>query len=465
MLSGIFPDNLKLAIVKPIFKKDDKAKIDNYRPITLIPILSKIYEKVMHAKLTSFFNKYHILNERQYGFQKNKSTSHAIFDLVRETMFGLNEKSYTTALFFDMSKAFDFVCHDLLLKKLEHCGVRGVVLKWIKTYLQNRKQSVEISQIDKNKVVQTYKSQFKENRFGVPQGSVLGPLLFLVYINDLPDVTEHQCILFADDISVVVRTDGKLTIENHKNDIEKTVKSIILWLRNNNLTINIKKTCFINFNNNISQTLNIYYQGQLLINTKTTKFLGIEIDNRLDWKKQVEIICNKVNSFTFAIYKLTRIASRSTALTAYFAYIESVLRYGLIMWGNSTEVEKAFIAQKKCVRAICGTAPDEPCKPLFKHLKILPLPCLYILEVSKFVKLNMKFFKQAKDIYPRNTRNSNRLVSVVIPKSVMFQRNCYWMCIQIYNKLPERIKQLPFNKFKTDLYTWLCDKMFYTVKE
>lgn len=363
-----------------------------------------------------------------------------------------------------MSKAFDFVCHERLLSKLPHCGIRGVALKWIQSYLQNRKQSVVISKLDNKNVAQNYHSDFKENKFGVPQGSVLGPLLFLVYINNLPNVTEHRCILFADDIAVVVTTDKKMTIDDHKIEINKTIISIINWLNHNNLYVNITKTTFINFNNSIG-TFNINYQGNIINNVYSAKFLGIEIDQKLDWKKQVEIVINKINRFTFVLYKLTKIESRSTALTAYFADVESVLRYGLILWGNSTDMQKAFIAQKKCVRAICGTIPNEPCRPLFKILKILPLPCLYIFEVAKFVKLNMHVFTHAKDIYPRNTRNGNRLVSTVTPNNSRFKKNCYWMCIQIYNKIPESIKQMPFNMFKTALYRWLLENMYYNIKD
>lgn len=239
---------------------------------------------------------------------------------------------------------------------------------------------------------------------------------------------------------------------------------IINWLSNNNLKINIDKTCLINFNYSLN-TLNISYKGQIVNTSNVTKFLGIEIDKKLDWKEHVEKVCNKINRFSYALYKVTKTATRNTALTAYFAYVESVLRYGLIIWGNSTDINRAFIAQKKCIRAICGTAPDEPCRPLFKKLGILPLPCLYIFEAAKFVKKNLNYFKQAKEVYPRCTRNFNRLVSAIIPKSTRFKKNCYWMSMTIFNKIPEFLKELPFNRFKRALYNWLMEHAFYTINE
>ena len=169
-------------------------------------------------------------------------------------------------------------------------------------------------------------------------------------------------------------------------------------------------------------------------------FLGTILDRKLDWKEQVDRVCNKLNRFSYALYKLTKIASRNTALKAYCAYVESVLRYALVTWGNSSECNKAIIAQKKCIRAICNCAPDQSCKPLFQYLKILPLPCLYIFEVAKFVKQNDCCFKQAKDICTRNTRNGNRLMFDAVPKTVRLTKNCPFMSILIYNKLPTFIK-------------------------
>lgn len=462
--TGVFPDYLKVSVVKPLHKKGDRTNISNFRPITLQSVFSKVYERVMHDKLVSFFNKYHVLKTNQYGFQKNKSTTEAIFNLLHKTLTSLNDNKFTTCLFFDMSKAFDFVAHNQLLQKLDHCGIRGVALKLIETYLENRTQSVEITKLDNLNVAQKYFSGFQQNKYGVPQGSVLGPLLFLIYINNLADVTKHPCILFADDVSVIVSTDKKMTINEHVNDINKTIISIVNWLNNNNLIINVDKTYYMNFNN-ISDDWNINCSGKSLKSVQSVKFLGVEIDSRLDWKKHVEDVCGRINRFSFALHKLTRVATRGTALTAYHAYIESVLRYGLIIWGNSTDNKRAFIAQKKCIRAIYGAPPDEPCKPLFKSLSILPLPCLYIFESAKFVKQNLHYFKTAKDIYSRSTRNTDRLVSEFCPKSTRFKKNCYWMCITLYNKIPKSVQELPLNRFKVALYRWLNEKAFYSVTE
>lgn len=464
--TGTFPDRLKRSVVKPLFKKKgEMTDPNNYRPITLIPILSKIFEKVMHNKLVSFFDKFDILCRNQYGFQKNKSTTLATFDLVNNILKSINNNDYVTVLFFDMSKAFDFVSHNRLIIKLESYGIRGNALSWIRTYLQNRMQLVEISQINnKNNTIETYQSEFKNISTGVPQGSILGPLLFLAYINDLPKCIKHKTILFADDISVIVTTEKNKGIRDHDLEVNKTLGIVIDWLNANNLKININKTYYMNFNN-FGLNLNIHYQGQVLKHANSVRFLGTEIDSNLDWKQNVDNVCSKINRFSFALYKLTKVANKATALTAYFAYVESVLRYGLVIWGNSTNSHRAFVAQKKCVRAICGVAPDKSCRPLFKLLNILPLPCLYIFEVAKFVKKNPNQFKQAKDLYTRNTRNGNRLVFDFIPKSARMHKNCFCMCVIIYNKIPQFIKDQSFNQFKKILHEWLVMRGFYSVQE
>lgn len=464
MQTGRFPDKLKVSIVKPLYKKGNKALIDNYRPVTLIPILSKLFEKVLHSKLYSFFLKYNVIAADQYGFQRDKSTTLATFNLVNEILHKINANNYVTALFFDMSKAFDFVSHSLLMEKIEQYGVRGPAYDWTKSYLENRSQTVEISGINMKRTMKTYKSKAKINKYGVPQGSVLGPLLFVIYINDISKITHHRTILFADDITVIVATPKGRSLSEHESEINNVLQLTIEWLNNNNLNININKTNFINFNdiNNLKIILN-----DIVINKiDCTTFLGIDIDNKLNWKNQVERVCNKLNRFSYALGKLTRVASRQAAITAYYAYVESVLRYGVLVWGNSTDANKAFIAQKKCIRAIMMMTPDMSCMPLFKSLKILPLPCLYILEASSFVFQNQSLFRKTKDNTSRNLRNPNALVFDCKPKSARFRKNCYAMCTTIWNKLPCSLKNIKLkHRFKKAIKSWLMQHLFYSMKD
>lgn len=240
--------------------------------------------------------------------------------------------------------------------------------------------------------------------------------------------------------------------------------STINWLRNNNLNLNINKTNYLQFNN--IHNLNIKFNDSVVSNVDCTKFLGIDVDDKLNWKNQIERICNKLNRFSYALGKLKNIASRKTALTAYFAYVESVLRYGVIIWGNSTNLNKSFIAQKKCIRSIMGVAQDKSCRPFFHLLNILPLACLYIMEAAIFVKQNLSIFTKTKDVTSRNLRNTNTLVYEVIPKTARFRKNCYGMCLTIWNKLPCQLKTIAAkHRFKKSLKRWLLQHIFYSIKE
>lgn len=462
---GEFPVRLKNSHIKPIHKKGCKNDIANYRPITLIPIISKIFEKCMFDRLMSYCRNFNIINKHQYGFQKQKSTTLAMFALFQEVITSVDLKKLTTVLFLDMSKAFDLVNHSILLRKLEGIGVRGLPLQWFESYLQNRQQCVIITKTNKDNLKTSYNSKYLINKSGVPQGSVLGPLLFIIYINDIVNVTRHRSILFADDISIIVTNNLKDGLTKHEAEINNTLSNIIEWLDKNKLRINLNKTNFIQFNNLRQCNLHISYKNTGINEANSVKFLGINVDKSINWKLHVESVCDKVNRFVYVLKRLRHITDRSTILTAYHAYVTSILRYGLILWGNSVDVHKAFVTQKKCVRAIFGIPPYQTCKPLFKELKLLTLPSLYIFEICKFVKNNLDLFHKARDVYSRNKRNPDRLVLHFSPRTALYMKNCLCMCIKIYNKIPENIKTLGPILFKKKLFAWLLERNFYNVKE
>ena len=258
----------------------------DYRPISLLSIFDKIIEKAMHKRLYTFLLQHNILFENQFGFRKNNSTTYALIDLTEKIKDTIENKKFGCGVFIDIRKAFDTVNSKILLQKLEHYGIRGTALTWFKSYLSNRKQYVFLS---------GESSSLKEMYYGVPQGSCLGPLLFLLYINDLPNSSDNLDFhLFADDTHIYFESTSLKDIEVTVN---KELKNVSNWLLVNRLSLNIDKTNFVIFhpyNKPLKEKITLKFHKKAIAETKFVKYLGVLIDSTLSWDHHINKISNTI---------------------------------------------------------------------------------------------------------------------------------------------------------------------------
>ena len=295
--TGIFPDLMKLAKVVPIFKAGSKLLVTNYRPISLLSVFSKILEKIVHKQLYEFLQLNSVIYESQFGFQKNRSTLHSLIEIVENIRNCMDTSNYGCGIFIDLKKAFDTVNHEILINKLEHYGIRGTNLKWFSSYLNGRTQFTFCNNSS---------SEIKGITCGVPQGSVLGPLLFLLYINDLPNISKVlKFYLFADDTNIFYQSPNLDTLQKVLN---KELRKLSLWLNANRLALNISKTNFVIFaaKNKPLKNVTLLLHNKAIEEKDHVKYLGILIDSQLTFKYHITAVAKKISRSTGLMYRIRR---------------------------------------------------------------------------------------------------------------------------------------------------------------
>ena len=432
---GTFPAELKIARVVPIFKNGDKSNISNFRPVSVLPVFSKLLEKIVYNRLTSFINTNDILYKYQFGFRPNHSTNIAHITLIDRIMKLLDTGDVVLGVFLDFSKAFDTVNHDILLRKLYKYGVRGIPHQWFTSYLENRKQYVSFNDVS---------SSYLSINCGVPQGSILGPILFLLYINDIVNVSDSLfTILFADDSSIFVH--GKNPEELVKL-INNELQNLVVWLNANKLSLNVDKTNYMFFslsNQKLCYSSNVMINGVTVTKVSHIQFLGIIIDSHLKWKNHVQYIRSKISKGLGILCKARKLLQRSTLITLYYSFIYPYLTYCIEIWGsaNSTVLSSLFKVQKRAIRVITVSPFNTHTHSLFQDLKILTLDKIYTYFLGLFMyKVNnnlvppifKSFVSHNSEIHYHNTRQS-QLLHVPLCNSTAFNKCVSFNGIKLWN--------------------------------
>lgn len=463
---GIFPDICKKAIVCPIYKTGDKSDPTNYRPISLLSTISKIIEKLVNKRLMSFLEKNNLLSKHQFGFRGNKSTEDAVLKLTTLITNYLDQKESCIGIFLDLCKAFDTVSIPILLRRLENVGIRGIALEWCKSYLRGREQSVRIGDTC---------SEIGISEFGVPQGSTLGPTLFLVYINELSRLSAPgmDLLMFADDTVLLFHEKSWQSVVSLA---EGGLAKVTTWLENSLLSINTSKTKYICFSktsvtgpaHNLFLKIHTYPCNrqinrtdmctcEQLIRVKNIKYLGVTVDENLNWKCHVTTLSARVRKLIYIFKHLRTFATHKILIQTYKALCECIINYCICIWGNAAKTYLIHIerAQRAVLKVMLYLPYRYPTVEVYKKSNVISVRKMYIYQVLK---------RYHAKIVPFLPETNKRVANCPVPiaRSQLARRHYEVVAPRLYNKINKtlKIKTMTQNGFKKVILTWLS-KMNY----
>lgn len=460
---GIFPSALKQALITPVYKSGDKAVIANYRPISVLTPLSKVLEKIINFRLINYLNKNNILSSSQYGFRQGMSTEDAILQLTTIITSRVDKGDKCMAVFLDLKNAFDSVSVSTLLHRLEEIGVRGQPLSIFTDYLTNRKQKVKIGD---------YISSEETITYGVPQGSVLGPTLFLVYINHLCNIKVNSGYIFsyADDTALLFYGD---TWDSVRSNAERELSKIANWLDSNLLTLNAKKTNYICFSkydrtqppdefevkiHYCPDFNNCTYACTAIDKVMCTKYLGVMVDQRLSWHYHIELILCRIRKLMWTFKILRYVAPNDVLRQIYITLAQSVITYCLPIWGGASKIKFLDVerSQRSLLKLIYFKPYRFPTENLYSAAEVLTVRKLYVLQTILKLHKSIKF---DPEIYNKRRKN---VVTVIKVDSSFAARQYPRQSSYLYNLVNKEINIFPLklSKCKRAVTDWLFTKTY-----
>ena len=408
--TGLVPSTWKISRVTPLYKDGSRASIGNYRPISVIPVVMKLLERIVHDQFHEYLTHNNMFSIEQSGFRPKHSTLTTLLEVSDYILKNMDAGHLVGAVFLDLKKAFDTVCHPILLNKLKSFGMKGLEFDWFNSYLSHRKQITKVG---------TATSDMTSVNFGVPQGSILGPLLFTLYINSLPSVACHCKInLYADDTAVFYAGDS---VDDVSEKLTADMGKIAMWMEESRLTLNTSKTKAMLFGSHFklsnASPLNVFIRDTPLEAVPSFKYLGLNFDQHLSWNLHVDHVTKSVSKYIGLFYRIRKYLSQESLKILHNSLLLPRIDYCDIVWGNCGEGLRGRIErlQLRSARAILRVPVRTSSEYLRKKMgwDTLEQRRNYHLNISVFKCLTglapptlCNFFTLVKDSHTKNTRSS-----------------------------------------------------------
>ena len=448
---GIFPSVLKMARIVPICKSKSSMSVNGYRPISILHTLSKIIEKLMKSRVTSYLDRENILCNEQYGFRSGLSTSDAVLEFTSRCTKNLDNRLFTIAVCLDLSKAFDTIDKSIIINKLEKLGFRGNIRNWFESYLTDRGMFVDVCGVN---------SRTTFSNIGLPQGSVSSPYLFSLYVNDMcKSSNKLEFIHYADDTTVLMSGSD---LQSLCRDVSIELNRVSDWLRCNRLLLNIEKTSFMLFthSNIVDVPLSVSIGDNLIERSRCVKFLGILIDDRLNYNTHVLQLSKKLSRTAGIMRKVANYMPHVILRQVYFSLFQSVLDYGVVVWGGCgiTNRNKIIRAQNKAVSLLSELPLDVPQPLSFEKQYIFKVLCQFHKYIGGTIRSDhfTANINQLIPVHEHRTRfHVEENVNVPHTNKTITQKQFFYNAVMNWNKLPLQLRRLNEGKFRHEIKKWL----------